>query len=117
MSKKKEIIILLTLGILYFIFFIKFEIGFPCVFYKITHLYCPGCGMTRSIVSLIKFNFYQAVRYNMLIVLAIPVGILLIIYKGKIPDRVYIILLVIVIIFGIMRNIPSFSFLAPTKII
>jgi hypothetical protein len=26
---------------------------FPCIFYSLTNLYCPGCGGTRSVLSLL----------------------------------------------------------------
>ena len=113
MKDNKSKIIIFSLGIL-FVLFIKYNIGIPCIFNKITGLYCPGCGMTRSVISLIKLNFYLAFRYNMLIILIIPVGILYLILKKNIPNWIWCVLLLIVILFGILRNIPMFNFLAPT---
>ena len=97
--------------------------GFPCLFYKITGLYCPGCGITRMFISIFNLKFYQAFRYNPLVFILL---ILLIIYCGldsikytikkrhiTIPKNFYIILLILVILFGILRNIPLFSYLAP----
>ena len=31
-------------------------IGYPCIFNKLTHLCCPGCGGTRAIRALLKGN-------------------------------------------------------------
>lgn len=92
-----------------------------------TNLYCPGCGITRAILSIFDFKFYQAFRYNMLVVSLIVLGIIYLIsctikyivkkeFFIKIPKYIYIALLVITILFGILRNIPAFAFLAPTTI-
>lgn len=96
--------------------------GLPCMFYKITGLYCPGCGITRLIISLFHFDLYQAFRFNPLIFILLCCGIIYIflcLIKQKIiniPNYVYITLLITFIIFGIMRNIPLFSFLLPTVV-
>ena len=37
-----------------------------CPFYTIVHIPCPGCGMTRAYLSLIKFDVKSAVQYNCL---------------------------------------------------
>lgn len=95
-----------------------------CPFYKITNLYCPGCGITRMILSIIQGDFYQAFRYNPLLFLLIPVFVFLGInhifhYKflsKRRQEKFYIILVVLLLLFGILRNIPLFSYLAPTKV-
>ncbi len=110
------------LGILIIIIHLKYDVGVPCIFFKITGLYCPGCGITRAIFSLMKFDIYQAFRYNMLIIILLPFAIsyyiYIFIFKGKkrIPKKVLNFLLIITILFGILRNIPEFEFLMPTKI-
>ncbi|MBE6903169.1 MAG: DUF2752 domain-containing protein [Ruminococcaceae bacterium] len=42
----------------------KYVISFPCVFYKLTGLYCPGCGNTRAAIALLSFDFPKAFSYN-----------------------------------------------------
>lgn len=97
-----------------------FNIGIPCVFYKVTNLYCSGCGITRAIISLLKLDFYQAFRYNPLVIILLPLLLIYNIYiwifngKKKLPQCVWVVLLIIVILYGILRNIPLFKFLAPT---
>ena len=101
-------------------------ISIPCPFHFITGLYCPGCGITRMIKSILKLDFYQAFRYNQLLFILLPFFIIIIIdlfisiiikkksiYK-KIPEYVWIIIVIILIIFGIIRNI--IPFFAPTTI-
>lgn len=38
-----------------------------CWFRKKLGLYCPGCGGTRMVQSILKLDFYQAFRYNPLV--------------------------------------------------
>lgn len=46
---------------------------FPtCGFYAMTGMYCPGCGMTRALHNLLGGNVLRAIRYNLLLVAAIP---------------------------------------------
>ena len=115
----KKKIALYIIGILYIIIFIKYDIGIPCIFHKITGLYCPGCGGTRAIASLLKLDFYQALRYNLIITISIPFVIIYLLNKkqNKKSNIILYIYLAIIIIFGILRNISDFSFLEPTHII
>ncbi len=122
----KKIILLVLIFIIYFILVFKFNIYIPCLFHKITNLYCPGCGVTRMIISLLKGNLYQAFRYNMLIFILTPFLMFFIfdyiisrkkqrdaLYE-KIPNSIWYILIIVLVIFGIIRNI--FPFFAPTII-
>ncbi len=38
--------------------------GITCVFWEFLKIPCPGCGMTRALKSLLKLDFYGAIRYN-----------------------------------------------------
>lgn len=125
-SKMKLILILISFLIIYFILSELLDVGIPCLFYEITGYYCPGCGITRLLFSFLKLDFYQAFRYNPLIfILIIITGIYWLVkfilkkfmnISIEIPNYVYYILLIIVIIFGILRNIPMFDFLSPTEL-
>lgn len=125
-SKMKLILILISFLIIYFILSELLDVGIPCLFYEITGYYCPGCGITRLLFSFLKLDFYQAFRYNPLIfILILITGIYWLVkfilkkfmnISIEIPNYVYYILLVIVIIFGILRNIPMFDFLSPTEL-
>lgn len=100
--------------------------GIPCFINELTGLYCPGCGISRMLISLAKFEFYQAFRFNPLLFILLPiVGIVVLIqfvyyYKNKkffkINNAIYITLLVVIVLFGILRNIPAFSYLIPTVV-
>lgn len=85
---------------------------------------CAGCGATRMIQSFIKLDFYQAYRFNpflfCFVIIAIIYGIYVLICKGihktyyKIKQRDWWILLILVVLFMILRNIPAFYYLKPT---
>ncbi|MSS62814.1 DUF2752 domain-containing protein [Lachnospiraceae bacterium WCA-693-APC-MOT-I] len=116
---------ILVVGILYYIWGEQTGLYLPCMFYKITGLYCPGCGMTRMLIQLLHGNIKSAFYYNRLLFFLIPIltvfiVILMIQYvkKGtmdvnKKMNNCFILFIIFLIIFGILRNLPSFSFLAP----
>jgi len=74
--------------------------------------------------SILKLDFYQAFRYNSLIFIYLIIFILYEFYKlfckiknikyYKMPNFVIYTLIVLAIIFGVLRNIDLFSWLAPT---
>lgn len=124
-KSKKILLITLLVSIIYLYLNKRFSFYIPCIFHKITHFYCPGCGLTRMILSIFKLNFYQAFRYNPLLFIMMPFIITyeIIYYIYWIQDKNFIIskkiwytLLIITIIYTILRNINIFNYLAPTKI-
>ena len=79
-----------------------------------------GHGRKKFVaVDHVNFDIYKALRYNMLIVMLLPSIVMLLFYKyilkgkKKIPNFVWCFLLVLTILFGILRNIPYFYYLAP----
>ena len=98
-----------------------------CPFYFFTGLYCPGCGSQRATHQLLNFNFLGVLQQNLLFVMGLfIVGYHLTIlvsnniYKKNIYNYLYhpktpIVLLVFIISFWILRNIPLYPFnlLAP----
>lgn len=119
LKKKKEYLILTVILIFFFILFLSQNL--TCIFYDITGLYCPGCGITRMFLALSKLEFYQAFRYNSLVFCLLLFALMYIFYNfgcykkvKKLNSKATIVLIIIVILFGILRNIPYFEFLAPT---
>lgn len=130
MLKKIKILIVITLILVLGIFSMwYFKIGIPCLYYELCGLYCPGCGMTRATYSLLQLDFYQAFRYNAFSIISIPLIALYVIggvyawlfnkhnfMDQKIPSVVWIIFIISLLLYGLLRNIPQFAFLAPTTI-
>lgn len=123
-------IFVFILGVVTFLLFLflnhTYSFYIPCFFHKITGFYCPGCGITRMILSLLKFDFYQAFRWNPFLFSVIPLFLIYgIIYYfcwlydkkiPRLPNIVWNILLILAIIFMVLRNIPLFEYLKPTFI-
>lgn len=39
--------------------------SFPkCKFYELTGYYCPACGNTRSVLCMLDFSIFKALKYN-----------------------------------------------------
>lgn len=77
------------LGIISLIFY-YFNIRI-CPFYRLFKIPCPGCGLTRSFVYLLKLDWQSSLRAN---VLGIPIFLIFVIYsflvlckKENIVDR------------------------------
>lgn len=51
------------------------EYGFypKCLFHLLTGMHCPGCGATRAVGALVQGDLPQALAYNVLLVVFLPV--------------------------------------------
>ncbi len=56
--------IILGIALAYLIFVLCAGFGIPCLFYEITGLKCPGCGITKMFISLSKLDFVSAFWHN-----------------------------------------------------
>ena len=77
--------IIIAVGIIYIVFNSLTGIGIPCVFHLITGLNCPGCGVSRMIISIINLDFEAAFRYNAALFVLSPVFLILAITIIGIP--------------------------------
>ena len=104
------------------------EQGPPCWFYKLTGLHCPGCGTGRAAVAVLNGDLALAFRNQPLMMILIPFVFyyLLKVYIAyvfgrdvlpffKIGTKFAIGLLIVILIYWGLRNIPiaPFSYLAP----
>ena len=72
------VIIILVLGIIYFLYDPSTSIYFPkCPFLLLTGYPCPGCGSQRAIHSLLHLDIKGALHYKFVMTLLLPVIIIL----------------------------------------
>ena len=128
MKVTRKKIAISIIAIIFLLLVVLKIIKVPCIFHEITGLYCPGCGITRMIISILNLDFYQAFRYNPLVFILSPLLILIVsneIYcylfdkdnkLDKKFSKLLIFLVILFLVFGVLRNIPLFSYLQPTKI-
>ena len=99
----------------------------PCPFHELTGFHCPGCGSLRAIHQLLHGNLTAALGLNPFMVLSLPFlgywlisrGVLAV--RGRplvnfiVPSFWIWMLLVSILLFWILRNIPRYPFtlLAP----
>lgn len=100
----------------------KYIPEYKCAFLQTTHMYCPGCGGTRAVFSLLAGNVIKSLCYNPAVVL----GALLILYyeitvimtifseKNKVyycrslwPVYIYVL---VILIFAVVRDILLVGF-------
>lgn len=122
-KKSIPLIILLVIGILYYLMFKFLRIGIPCplrlysglIFGK--ELYCPGCGITRMLDAEIRLSFKEAFLQNQMVFILQPFIYFEILkhiihyYRGgnlkytKLENVLLVVSIVCLVIFGIWRNI------------
>ena len=123
MKKKYKFIVgilVLLLVSLYYFFNPTVSNFFPkCPFYIMTGLFCPGCGSQRAIHDMMHLNIFEAINHNALMFFKFTFGIGLYLYsKKKFSDLIYhpkspLIIFGIIFLFGVLRNLNKFHFLAP----
>lgn len=116
--------IVLAIGIAYALFVRLTGWGIPCIFHLVTGLLCPGCGISRMFLALLKLDFALAARYNLLVLCMLPVGLVLYGYKNayyiktgerktsKVETVLYCIAIVSCAAFFLLRNFADIPFLA-----
>ena len=107
----------IAVGAVYLAWVLITDIRIPCPFFYLTSLQCPGCGVTRMIAALARFDLSAAYGYNPFILITSPLILFCIVY----PDVKYIRLgeytlgrfaplpwfeIALAVLFGIARNLP-----------
>ena len=120
---KFSIFILAAGAALLLYFFVEPKNGIlpKCFFHELTGLYCPGCGVQRSFHALLNGHVLSAIDYNLLFILFLPLIIYFILaftWGKKLSASSFIYkpvfsftVVIVVISFWALRNIPIMPFL------
>ena len=114
-------LLLLALGLLYAGLFTLLGWGIPCGFRLLTGLKCPGCGVSHMALCLLRGDLPGAFQANGAILCLLPLGGFLAVEQSvryvrtgtkrlrKAEDRLVIAMIVLLVLFGFLRNLPVFS--------
>ncbi len=115
----KHLGILLAVGLAYYLFFTFTGLGLPCILRTVTGLKCPSCGITHMFSDLIRGDITAAYHDNIFLFFTWPFIGLLLLYgdyrnsgRRKLPrwcTAVGVVFVVLLVIWGIIRNLPVFG--------
>jgi hypothetical protein len=103
-----------------------------CQLHSLTGLHCPGCGMTRSLHSILNGQFLQAMAYNLLSPILLPFLAITAVRslwawawgekrsprRRWLPSWMPLVIGTVLLTFAVVRNIPVYPFtlLAPHEL-
>ena len=88
-------------------------------------MYCPGCGVTRLALALLRLDFHTAFHSNAALILLLPIGLSMAVVWAvrsirtgqkaltRWQNGIVWGMIVMLLLFGVLRNVPAFSCLAP----
>lgn len=113
----KTLLMILAVGIAYGLFVMYTGFGIPCPVNMITGYQCPGCGVSRMCMALLKLDVNSAYHYNKVLFLLLPILLAVFSYQTyryiryddvkltKVQSAILYIALALLVIWGIMRNL------------
>lgn len=117
-EKAKKLIFAFFLLAGYAVFVMYTGAGIPCLFRYFFHIQCPGCGITRMLLSLARGDFLAAFHYHPAAFVAGPFLLWLlarsikayltdsdICWRGWERAGMYAVL-VLLLVFTVVRNMP-----------
>lgn len=117
--------LILGIGLAYALFCRLTGLAIPCPIHLVTGLWCPGCGATRMCLALLRPDLKAAWRANSGLLALSPVLVLLWVRlaaryirtgaakltRGE--NALVWCMVVLLLAYGVARNLPSLAFLAP----
>jgi hypothetical protein len=93
-----------------------------CPIFEYLHLQCPGCGITRALAALLRGHLAEAVHFNALVTLLLPIAAVYgVLYYRRFlqhkalrwpqpPPAVIFAALALTGVFTVIRNLPRHAF-------
>lgn len=109
----------LLLGFIYAVWLLLTDLYIACPIRAVTGLACPGCGISHLFMDLLHLDVVSAVQQNMGVAILAVIwglyGILRLFHRPSkaVFDGLTLFSIFFLLAFGILRNIPAFSFLLP----
>ena len=104
-------------GLLYAAICRRLGFGIPCIFHSLTGLQCPGCGISRMCLALLRLDLKGAWEANCAVLCLLPVGLWVAVstviryvrtgnkQPGKWENRAIWLMIAVLLIFGVVRNL------------
>ena len=108
--------VIFGIALAYLVFVLLTGYGIPCLFSEITGLECVGCGISRMLLALLRFDFVSAFHYNAFLFITGPFLLAYLVASevnyvrhgtrrmGKWDIFLYV-ELILAIAYGVLRNI------------
>lgn len=116
----QRLLCFLAAGLCYAVFCTVTGLALPCPFHLVTGLQCPGCGVTRMCLALLRLDFSAAWQANPGLLLLCPVLLLLFARLSvqylrtgdwRPSRRVSLLIwaiLIYLLVYSVLRNLPFF---------
>ena len=112
-------------GGVYSVFTLLTGWGIPCPVHLLTGWSCPGCGISRFFLALLRLDLPGALSQNLAVAVLLPlwigVGMVEFWWNPKALEEPSALLrclelgsVVFLLVFGVLRNLPGFEFLLPS---
>lgn len=107
---------ILGIGLVYGLFYMKTGWGIPCPFHLVTGLDCPGCGVSRMCLALMRLDFLEAFSHNPALMILSPIWLVTFLFwlhsyirdgrreQAQWQKWVTIVSIAVLLVFGVLRN-------------
>lgn len=90
----------------------NFLFGTVCIFKAIFGIPCPSCGMSRAWIEILNNNYKLAFHYHPLFWI-VPVIVFLFLFKEKISNKIWVLILSLIMMTYVIRMILYFPSIEP----